>query len=164
MKRFLLISFIITQAILAQSQGFEKAIGIRGGWTPGFEYRFYTDDANSYKLLLGTRDQGLQLHALKEFHQYDLFTFTDRLTFVYGLGVHAGYERWEEVYVRDNMRWHDTRTAFLAGLDGLVGLEYLFYEVPISLGIEAKPYFDLLGEHMFKLQPFDFAFTIKYLF
>lgn len=66
--------------------------------------------------------------------------------------------------VNNNVRWYDTRSAMLAGLDGLAGLEYIFYEAPISLGIEVKPYFDVFGRKTFDIQLFDFAFTIKYLF
>ena len=160
----LLITLLVVLPSLGFAQVFENAIGIRGGLTAGFEYRFYMDDANSYKFLLGTRDGGVQIHALKEFHQYDLFSFTDRLVLVYGAGLHAGYEQWEKRYIEGNTTWHEDRTAFLVGLDGLVGLEYLFYEVPISLGFEVKPYFDLLGREMFNVQLFDFAFTVKYLF
>ena len=44
------------------------------------------------------------------------------------------------------------------------GLEYVFYEAPISIGLEVKPYFDLFGREVFHVQLFDFAFTVKYLF
>ena len=46
----------------------------------------------SYKFLLGSRNKGTIIHAIKEFHRPDLFTFTDRLNFVFGFGVHTGYE------------------------------------------------------------------------
>jgi len=163
MKKLITILLIVLPSF-GFAQLFEHAVGIRGGLTAGFEYRFYMDDANSYKFLLGTRDGGVQFHALKEFHQYDLFSFTDQLVFFYGAGLHVGYEQWEKHYIEGNTSWYEDRTAFLAGLDGLVGLEYQFYEVPISLGFEAKPYFDLLGREMFNVQLFDFAFTVKYLF
>lgn len=163
MKKFILITILFFPAVVF-AQISENAIGIRAGLTPGIEYRFYTDDANSYKFLLGTRDNGIQLHILKEFHRYDMFSFTDQLVFFYGAGLHAGYQRWDVRHVQGNLSWYDTRTAFLAGLDGLAGLEYEFYEVPISLGIEVKPYFDILGREMFNIELFDFAFTLKYYF
>lgn len=163
MKRFLL-ALLLTMPVALWAQTFDNAVGIRGGHTSGFEFRIYTDPINSYKFLLGTRNDGIQIHALKEFHNYDAFAFTDQLALVYGLGVHFGYERWDEHYHKNNMSWHETRTAFLAGLDGLVGLEYLFYEVPISIGLEVKPYFDVLGREIFDLELFDFAFTLKYHF
>jgi len=164
MKRLLLISTFVILSCQVFSQGFKQAAGIRAGLTGGLEYRIYTDDLNSYKFLLGSRERGLLVHAIKEFHRYDLFTFTDQLNFVFGAGVHIGYERWDQQYYNYNTSYYVTRTAFIAGLDGLAGLEYMFRDVPISLGLEVKPYFDLFGREMFDFQLFDFAFTAKYHF
>ena len=164
MKRFLLLIIFLIPGFFLCAQDFNQAIGIRGGLSSGFEYRFFSDDANSYKLLLSTRDRGLQLHAFKEFHQYYLFDFSDQLVFFYGAGLHVGFESWNITRYQYNTSWHETRNAILAGLDGLAGLEYIFYEVPISLGIEVKPYFDVFGRETFNIQLFDFAFTLKYLF
>ncbi len=91
MKRFLILVLVLFAALISKAQGYQHAIGLRGGLSSGFEYRFYSDDENSYKLLLSARDRGLQLHALKEFHQYDLFDFSENLVFFYGFGIHAGY-------------------------------------------------------------------------
>lgn len=161
-KLYLLLLVLSPLASLAQT--FEHAIGVRGGITSGIEYRVYADDANAYKFLLGTRNDGLQLHLMKEFHQYDLFRQTDRLVFFYGAGIHAGYEKWIQKYSNMNSTWYHDRYSFLAGMDAVVGLEYMFYEVPISLGLEAKPYFDIFGRSMFKVELFDIAFTLKYRF
>ncbi len=164
MRRILVLLVFATSAILSNAQGYQHAVGIRGGLSPGFEYRFYTDDFNSYKLLLSARDRGLQLHALKEFHQYDLFDFSEQLVFYYGAGLHTGYETWDVLHYNYNTRWYSKRSSIIAGIDGLAGLEYVFYEVPLSLGLEVKPYFELFGRETFDLQIFDFAFTVKYLF
>lgn len=163
MKRFL-VFLIIALPFALSAQTFNKAIGIRGGLSSGFEYRFYTDDANSYKLLLATRNSGIQLHALKEFHEYDLFEFSDQLSLFYGLGAHIGYEQWDKRYVQNNTTWYKKRTALLAGIDIVVGLEYLFYEVPLAVGFEVKPYIDVLGRDFLEVELFDFAFTLKYHF
>lgn len=164
MNRFILTAVILLLTSSIFAQNFKQAVGIRAGLTAGFEYRVYTDELNSYKFLVGSRERGLIVHALREFHRFELFEFTDQLNFVFGAGLHAGYERWDQQYVSYNSVYYQTRTAFIAGLDGLAGLEYIFQEVPISLGIEAKPYFDLFGKEMFDFQIFDFAFTAKYHF
>ena len=164
MKRLLLLLLIFMFGTAAFAQEFHQAIGIRAGWTSGFEYRVFTDDYNSYKILLGNRDRGIQLHVLKEFHRYDLFEFTDQLIFVFGGGVHVGYERWDKRYYYFNTSYSNTQTSLIAGIDGLAALEYLFYEVPVSVGFEVKPYVDFWGKENFHLNPFDFAFTVKYLF
>lgn len=164
MKQSLIITILIVFSAASYAQDFSQSAGIRVGWSPGIEYRIFTDDANSYRALLATRDHGVQLHAFKEFHQYELFSFTDQLVFYYGAGIHAGFESWDEVKYNNNTRWFDTRTAFLAGVDGIAGLDYVFYEAPISVGIEVKPYFDVFGKKMFDLNLFDFALTLRYLF
>lgn len=164
MKRFLLLIFLAGIGFCTHAQEFKQAVGIRLGWSPGFEYRIFADDLNSYRFLLSTRDRGLQAHVLKEFHQYDMFNFTDQLIFIYGAGVHAGYERWDEEHYNNNSQWYTTKTAVVAGVDGLVGLEYLFYKAPVSLGLEVKPYFEFFGKEFFDIELFDVGFTVKYLF
>lgn len=164
MKRLLLVFILISTGFFAFSQEFKQAVGIRMGYTGGIEYRVYTNELNSYKFLVGSRERGFLAHALKEWHRYDMFTFTDQLTFIYGAGVHAGYERWDRQQFNVNSSYYVTHTAFIAGLDGFAGIEYLFHEVPISVGFEVKPYFDLFGRELFDFQLFDFALTAKYNF
>ncbi len=164
MKRYLLLIAFLFVTTLAFGQGYTQALGIRGGLTPGVEYRYYTSDKNSLKALVGIRDRGLQLYALTEFYQFDLFPFSYQLVFFYGFGLHGGYESWDEERLQNGDRSFVTRSSLLAGVDGLVGLEYIFYEAPVILGVEAKPYVDVFGREDLKIQPFDFAFTVKYIF
>lgn len=164
MKRFFLAIPFIFSIFLVSGQGFNQAVGIRGGITSGFEYRYYVSDTQSFKGLLGTRDGGVQLHGFAEFYKYDLFSFSYQLVFYYGLGGHLGYERWDEMRYQNNSRVEDARTSFLGGIDGVMGVEYLFYEVPFSAGLEIKPYFDVFGRRGFDIQLYDVAFTVKYLF
>jgi len=164
MKRFLFLILLTTISYCTHAQEFKQAAGIRLGWTPGFEYRIFADDYHSYRFLLSTRDRGLQAHVLKEFHQYDMFNFSDQLVFIYGAGLHAGYERWDVLHYNNNSQWQTTKTAVVAGVDGLVGVEYLFYNAPVSIGLDAKPYFEFFGKEFFNIQLFDIGFTVKYLF
>jgi hypothetical protein len=168
MKRFLFFAVLVFSGGLVFGQGFNQAVGIRGGLTSGIEYRYYTSDVHSFKALLGTRNfgnrRGLQLHVLTEYYEYDLFDFSYQLVFYYGFGAHAGYESWDEIRYEGNTRWEDSKTAFVTGIDGLAGVHYLFYEAPVTVGVEVKPYFDILGKNGLDAQLFDFAFTLKYLF
>lgn len=164
MKKTLIILFLFILAISSNAQEHQQAVGIRGGLSSGFEYRVFTSEYGSYKALLSTRDRGLQLTGLKEFHETGLFDFSDQLNFIYGFGLHVGYERWDVLDYHNGYSYWETRTAPIAGLDGLAGLEYNFWEVPLSLGFEVKPFFDVFGRKIFRVQPFDFAFTLKYNF
>lgn len=165
MKRFLFIILLLFAVLSAHGQAFTQAIGIRGTYfTPGFEYRRYVDDLNSYKVLLGVRDGGVQLYAMKEFHKYDLFDFAYQIVFYYGFGIHGGFESWEVVHDQNNFRQTTTEYSLIAGADVLLGLEYVFDTAPVSAGIEVKPYFDVFGHDDFNVNLYDFAFTVKYLF
>lgn len=158
-----MITLFLFPTLFLSAQEHDQAIGLRGGLTSGFEYRFFTSEIHSVKMLLGTNN-GVRLHGLFEFHKPNLFLFTDQLTFFYGGGIHGGYENWNEKYVRGNVSWYENRTAFVMGIDGIVGLEYTFINTPLSVGIESKPYIDIFGRNMFHFEPFDLAFTVKYLF
>ncbi|RIH64997.1 hypothetical protein D1164_10420 [Mariniphaga sediminis] len=165
MRRFLVIIVFFFVAGSVFAQGYKQSAGIRASWaSPGLEYRYYTGEQHSFRGLLAIRNRGLQLHALSEFYQYDLFSFSYQLVFFYGAGVHAGFESWDEISEVNEQRRAETRSAFLAGVDGVVGVEYLFYEAPVKLGIEVKPYLDFFGKNGFDVYLPDFALTVRYLF
>jgi hypothetical protein len=165
MKRVLIAVVFILIISNVNAQGYNQAVGIRAGWlSPGFEFRYYTSDLHSLKALLAIRDRGVHLHALTEFYKYDLFPFSYQLVFFYGAGLHAGFESWDETVIEPNRIYSETKSSFVTGLDGLIGLEYLFYEAPVKVGLEAKPFFDVFGRHGFDVRLLDFALTVKYLF
>lgn len=142
----------------------EHAAGVRGGISSGFEYRYYLNQSSSLKLLLSTRDRGVQLHGLYEQHERGFFDFSRRLTLVYGGGIHAGYESWHRAYYIGHTRFSELASRPLAGVDLLAGLEYPFLVLPLSVGFEVKPYLDVWGKNYIRVQPFDFAFTVKFHF
>lgn len=165
MKRILFLAVLIFAISEASAQGFKQAAGIRAGWlNPGIEYRYYTSEMHSLKALLSVRNRGVELHALTEFYQYDLFPFSYQLVFFYGAGIHAGFESWDEMITEPTRIYFETKSAFVTGLDGLIGVEYVFYEAPVKVGLEAKPFFDVFGRQGFDVRLLDFAFTVKYLF
>ncbi len=165
MKKYLIIAFLFFTVNELSAQGYSQALGVRAGWvSPGIEYRYYRSESHSVKALLSVRNRGIQLTGLTEFYQYDLFPFSYQLVFFYGAGIHAGFESWDEVTFENNQRINNVRSSFLTGLDGIIGLEYIFYQAPVKIGIEAKPFFDVFGKNGFDVTLPDIAFTVKYLF
>lgn len=161
------IAILLLVALSGFSQGPKKAVGIRGGISSGFEYRVFSSELSSYKVLFSTRQQGLQLTGLKEFHQPDAFDFCEDLSFIYGFGAHVGFETWHTCYYDEyfpGQRFREHRSGPIAGLDGLAATEYTIPAIPLVVGFEVKPYFNLFGKNFFQVQPFDFAFTVKYTF
>jgi hypothetical protein len=163
---FTFMLFLIAQSSYSQSQ--QRAIGLRGGISSGIEYRVFSGEMTSYKALLSTRKNGIQFTGMKEFHMPEAFDFNDDFSFVYGFGAHIGFESWYVDHYYDinlTTEWRrERRSGPIAGLDGLAAIEYTIPQIPIVAGFEAKPYFNMFGKNFFQLQPFDFAFTVKYTF
>ncbi len=166
MKKFyLIILLFLLMGSTANAQYATRAIGVRGGISSGFEYRAFANDFLSYRVLLSSRHHGLQLTGLKEFHQQGAFDFSDELVFIYGFGAHLGFESWKAYDPDISTRYDwEYRASPVAGLDALAGVEYNFWDFPLTVGLEAKPFFNLFGKNFFQLQPFDIAFTIRYVF
>jgi len=78
--------FLLLLVLPGYSQEPDQAVEICGGLSSGFEYRVFTDNLNSYKVLLSKRlsGQGMQLTDLKEFHVPDAFDIGEKLSFVMG--------------------------------------------------------------------------------
>lgn len=168
MKQIYILGTLLFLSFTAFSQSPKKAVGIRGGISSGFEYRVFSGELSSYKVLLSTRKQGIQLTGLKEFHVPDAFDIDqEEFTFVYGFGAHVGFESWHrDSYYNDiyHTPYIERRSGPIAGLDGLAAIEYSISQIPFVIGLEVKPYFNLFGKNFFQIQPFDFAFTVKYTF
>ncbi|HET6556897.1 MAG TPA: hypothetical protein VFG54_06250 [Prolixibacteraceae bacterium] len=167
MKHTIIFGLLLCATLAGFTQGANRAVGIRGGLSSGFEYRVFSEEQGSYKVLLSTRKDGLQLTGLKEFHRPNVFDAGPEVSFIYGVGAHVGFESWYVDRYHPNAPydwWSAKRTGVIAGLDALAGLEYTIPTLPLVAGIEAKPYFNLFGKNFFDIQPFDFAFTLKYVF
>ncbi|HAX94627.1 MAG TPA: hypothetical protein DCY25_11950, partial [Bacteroidales bacterium] len=57
-------------------------------------------------------------------------------------GGHIGFWNGDNTYDR----WGDAGTNYtVIGIDGILGIEYNFEEVPINIGLDWKPAFNLTG-------------------
>ncbi len=166
MKHIILIISLLTICSIAQAQKEEFTVGFRGGynWGPTISV---SDGYRGVKGLLSFREHGLQATALytiskpiENRYRFDIF-------FYYGVGAHTGILREKKPYY-DNCDGSDWCSDYyrkvypVVGFDGLVGAEYRFYSVPITVAIDFKPYFEFFGEKFFSINLYDFGLTVKY--
>ncbi|MDR2936182.1 MAG: hypothetical protein LBU80_02420, partial [Rikenellaceae bacterium] len=78
----------------------------------------------------------------------------------YGAGANLGGWRSDAYYDATGNRHYDY--PFTLGIDGMIGLEYKVPEVPLSVGVDYKPCFNLFGEAGFKW--YDFGLSVRVLF
>jgi hypothetical protein len=156
MRKVLLTAFMALGVFaLSQAQDYSTGIGLRGGLSNGITVKHFIGSKTAVEGLLASRWQGFELTGLFEIHApaFDV----DRLHWYYGFGGHMGF--WNG----NNTSWGTPGTSYtVIGIDGILGLEYNFSEVPINLSIDWKPAFNLIGYTGFWAD--GGAFSIRYIF
>lgn len=130
---FLLISFY------GYSQDYSNAIGLRGGSSNGITFKHFVSDNAALEVILTTRFGGYGIFGLYELHKS--IKSVDGLNFYYGAGAHVGSYNG----AKDNRWFKGSENHTVIGVDGILGIEYNFSEVPINLSIDFKPAFNLIG-------------------
>lgn len=170
MKKAAFILLMLSLTVSAFSQVFEKQIGLRLGVTPGISGKIIKNDRTAIEGILGFRNGGVQLYALVESYHPIIKTNTQHWMMYFGGGGHLGYvngynrvRRWSNT--AGGYYYEEQRIAgMVIGIDGIVGTDYTFNRVPITLSIEFKPFLEIQDFRHFKVNFWDFGFGIKYSF
>ncbi|HYW97041.1 MAG TPA: hypothetical protein VE870_15715 [Bacteroidales bacterium] len=136
----ILIIFFTTACASAQ-RDYETGIGLRAGVSYGLTVKHFMSERSAWEGILTTRWEGFLLTGLYELHQ-DVFNTTN-FNFFYGVGGHLGSWHGD---VGPHDWFHDGNQHLAIGVDGILGLEYTFDEVPFSISIDWKPSFNI-AEH-----------------
>lgn len=132
----ILLSFVGFGALRAQDYG--TGIGIRGGPAQGITIKHFISNTNAIEGIVSTRWQGWIITGLYEIHA-DPFKVSELKVF-YGAGAHIGW------WYNPDAPWADAGGQYsIIGIDAILGMEYSFNEIPISLSIDWKPAFNLFG-------------------
>jgi len=141
MKKIFLITLVISflSILNLSAQSYNTGIGLRGGLAQGVTIKhFFGKTNNAIEGILAFRWDGPFITGLYEIHD-DPFK-VDGLQWFYGFGAHIGF--WDG----DNVPWEDEAKSITAiGVDGILGLEYTFEEIPINITLDWKPAINLAG-------------------
>jgi hypothetical protein len=140
------------------------SVGVRSAYSYGVCFRINSDEKNAAEALLSFRDRGIQFTVLSEKFVPALTRYSDHFILGCGYGGHLGYTRWFSRHeYKDEMISYSNRSSPLLGIDAMLSLEYQFFKMPFITGIDFKPFAELGGKHFFRLNLWDFGFTVKYL-
>jgi hypothetical protein len=119
MKKYILILFMMFCSVsFCYTQDYNTGIGLRAGFSNGLTVKHFT--------------------GLYEVHNRAFQT--ERLNWYIGFGGHIGF--WNGDYAN----WGETGTSYtVAGIDGILGMDYNFVEAPFNIGIDWKPAFNIIG-------------------
>jgi len=157
MKKIVLaLTLALFCVAFANAQDYNTGIGLRGGLYNGLTIKHFIGSNSAVEGLLSTRWSGFEVTVLYELHKYRAFD-VDRLNWYYGLGGHIGF------YNGDHTTWGTLGTTYtVIGVDGILGLEYNFTELPINISVDWKPAFNFIGYSRF--WPDGGALSIRYIF
>lgn len=156
MKKLLVILIIACFASFnSNAQDYTTGIGLRGGWGTGLTIKHFMSSKAAVEGILDSRWHGLSVTGLYEIHNQAFDT--KRLNWYYGVGAHIGF--WDGNYYRN---YNDHTNYTVIGVDGILGLEYNFKEIPFNIGLDWKPIINLTGSSGFYGD--GGAISIRYIF
>ncbi|MFC2115289.1 hypothetical protein ACFLTU_02350 [Bacteroidota bacterium] len=163
--KHIIISVLLIFSLHASGQDFMRSVGIRGGLTSGFSYRGYLNPELAYEGLLSFRSNGLQFTVLRQHFEPALWQISDGFFMTYGYGGHIGFTNthtYNQLF--KTVHYSGNKFSPLIGLDGYLGIEYHFPGIPVLMGLDYKPFFEMSLREYFQMSAWDVAFTLKYKF
>jgi hypothetical protein len=145
MKKLGLIILLSTFLFsFSYAQDYNTGIGIRAGYANGLTIKHFVNSNSALEGIIASRWKGFQITGLYEIHNRAFNT--ERLNWYYGFGGHIGF--WDGD--NTNKYWGDPGESYtVIGIDGILGLEYNFSEIPFNLSVDWKPAFNLYGYNGF---------------
>ncbi|MBE0674594.1 MAG: hypothetical protein IH591_08035 [Bacteroidales bacterium] len=155
-------------SIAANSQYYNRQAGLRSG-TSGGIFIQYSDASgtaeNGFFGMLSFRKNGLQVTGLRIFYETSLSEVSPDLYFTWGYGGHAGFMITDHLsFLGEEYYLRGERFCPLIGIDGWAGLEYRFQTIPLSLGLNLKPWLEITFPSFISFMPVDLGMTIAYRF
>lgn len=167
MKPTLLFASLLLLCHFGFGQQYKQSAGVRLGHTSGFTYKKFIVGEQAVELLLSGRRDGIQFSTLYKWHEPLELSFNENFYFYYGMGAHVGYERYDglnKVLVATDDFIFERQTYFVIGADAIVGLEYRWLSLPITVGFDVKPYFNYIGFRHMDANFWDASISFKYIF
>ncbi len=140
-KRILLIILAVLFSAVLNAQAYKNAAGIRAGYSSGLNYRHLAYRGMLYEGQALFNPTGFQFVALAGFQ----FTPHDKKRVYYYAGAGPYYGNW------------DGETAVGVALE--LGAEYVFRQVPLTMGVEWKPMVNLYKDFNYIIP--DFGVTVR---
>ena len=150
---------------------YKNSTGVRLGYTSGLTYKHFINRAEAMEFMASGRKEGFQVTGLYLFHRPIDTGFNNDFYFFYGVGGHVGVERFPDQRLvgsssTPSLNEFDTdeRTFFTMGVNTTVGVEYRWFRVPVTIGLDIKPFLNFIGMRQTKFRFWDTALSVKYIF
>jgi hypothetical protein len=140
------------------AQGYQTGLGIRfGGLTSGLTVKSFLSKTSAIEGILSVGHKNFIVTGLYEMHSQ--IDHSSLFKVFYGIGGHVGFFQDGGTYY-----YHDTRLytgSTVAGVDGIIGLDYKFRTTPINISMDFKPFVDFFNGGIVY---FDGGISVRYTF
>jgi len=148
MKRILIATFLFISLIAISFNGtaqqtYKTSFGLRGGSPSGITGKhFLTNNTAVEGIFSFGWWGGFGVTALYQIHNPLNLEGLPGFNWYYGIGAHLATSNTDR-----QSPWANTSGGtFFLGADGVVGLEYVFAEAPISIGLDILPILNIIDE------------------
>lgn len=163
--RIFLTIVLASASLCISAQEYSRSIGLRGGISSGITYRRFLDQEIGIETIMSFRRGGIQVSLLREKYVPAFLEFSDNLILGFGFGGHVGFMYTDhQKFMFEDYYYQEKIFLPLIGVDGYIGIEYIFREFPMAISVDCKPFFELNVKGLVQLNPFDIGFAIKYWF
>ena len=142
MKQLILITSFALFAITAMAQPYQTAAGIRFSPFLGISVKHFMKENLAVEGIMSTRWRGAALIALVEYEKE--IPGAAGLYFLAGGGVHIGSYQKFKYYNYTGVLYSSNDRVFSPGIDGIIGLDYKFSEMPLNISLDLRPYIDFV--------------------
>jgi len=170
MKRILLtLTVLLMITVLpAEAQSDNQQAGMRFGYTFGLYYQVTSPAGNSEVgalMMASFRNGGFQATGLRITYEYALGSLSPDFKLIWGYGGHVGFMFTDNISsMGENFNFPEDRFLPLIGADGYAAIEYTIPPIPLTLTLSYKPFVEMVTPAFFRFIPYDFGFSVAYLF
>lgn len=136
-KLFLFLTFIILCIFTLQAQDYKTSVGLRLGYPVSASVKHFVTDSHAIEAYVGTRGYSYHrwtnISAAYQIHKPLNIDGLHGLNWYYGFGGSAYFWSWNERYYGTR----DRQTSF--GVQGYIGLDYTFENIPINITLDWVP-------------------------
>ncbi len=152
----------------AKAQYIRNHVGIRSGIYSGIYYQNLISAGTaetSFFVMMSINHNHVRATVMKLTYETSLNEVSENLFFVWGYGGHAGFGITDYIYfLGKKYQFEYSRFRPLMGADGWAGLEYRFGSIPLVVGLNIKPYAELIFPGFLSIKPGDVGLSFAYMF
>lgn len=170
MKKIIVLVLIAISSMTTNAQDYATGIGFRlGGMSSGITVKHFLSSTGALEGIVGFGRHSFIITGLYEKHQS--FPNAAGLKWYYGGGAHVGFYSGDYSY--GDFRYYKYKgnkvivydehynSQFSLGADFILGLEYKIKGAPITVGLDLKPFVDIIpGFYGYFEGGFMFRFTL----